>query len=104
MFAAILFDNGKVLDVEPMPKYCNGCLQQKWFTKWFLGIYNGETDTYVNLIITVLLEERRSVFTSSVVKCGVHYIEYLGEGGSKMYIIYKYIIYIIFIKFICWSL
>ena len=28
VFAAISLENGKVLDVEPMSKYCKGCMQK----------------------------------------------------------------------------
>ena len=56
VFAAISFENGKVLNVEPMSK---GCMQKNDLQKKKiqLHLHIGEIHIYVNLIIMVLLEE-----------------------------------------------
>ena len=92
VFTAISLENGKVLDVEPMSKYCKGCMQKNDLQKKDLTAYahwrNPHTCkfNYNDTAGGMETEGEKQVFTRSIDKHKVRYVDYLGDGDSKSYV------------------
>ena len=96
VFAAILVENGKVLDVKPMSSYCKGCNLKK-----DLKVKNPTAHAewknahicrfnYESLAGGMEAEGAKRVSVRSIDKRKLRYVEYLGDGDTKMYVNVKY--------------
>ena len=85
MFAAISIESGKVLDVEPMPRYCKSCDLKKdlkvkkptAYTEWknvHICRYN-----YKGSAGSMESEGAKRVFERSIKKHKLRYVEFFGR-------------------------
>ena len=95
VFVAISVDNGKILDVEAMNRYCKACCLKEPLKKT-------DPDTYANWKLSHICkhnyegsagsmetEGAKRVFQRSIEKHKLRYTEFLGDGDSKSYLSVK---------------
>ena len=89
--AALSIDTGKVLDVEPMSRYCKQCQVHSKLdrnSKEFLSFQQTHTDCKANFkgsAPAMEPEGAQRIFQRSFAKHGLHYTQYYGDGDSKSY-------------------
>ena len=79
-------DNGKVLDKEPLSKFCKGCIMKNDLTQIDSHICKFD---YVGIAGRIKTEEEKQLVQGSVEKHNLRYVEYLGDGCSKSYMSVK---------------
>ena len=88
-FTSISLDSGKILDIEVMSRYCKGCKLKETLKK--TNNYAYETwrlnhDCRLNHVGSSGAMEvtgAKQIFSRSIAKHGLRYIQYLGDGDSK---------------------
>ena len=89
--AAISMDNGKIIDVEIMQRYCKPCQQHKEkltpddFDVWYEGHKQNWVANYEGSAPMMEVVGAKRIFERSIASRKLRYIKYFGDGDSKAY-------------------
>ena len=89
--AIISMDNGKIIDVETMQRFCKPCQQHNKvlsaddFTIWYEKHKDDCAANYDGSAPMMEVEGTKRMFERSITNRNVRYIKYYGDGDSKAY-------------------
>ena len=93
--AIISIDNGKIIDIETMSRFCKPChwnkenLSEEDFNIWY-EIHKASCSTnYDGSAPMMEVEGAKRMFARSIANRNVRYMKYLGDGDSKAYLCVK---------------
>ena len=93
--AVISMDNGKIVDIETMCRFCKPCQQNKEtlsevdFKIWYENHKSSCSANYEGSAPMMEVEGARRMFDRSLKNRCVRYINYFGDGDSKAYVSVK---------------